>query len=407
MTPAESIALAGKMYLAEDDTFTYLATGTPPGSKDGAKNQAETRQEMLRDTAECAVRNFATWWMDLGAVGWFNDPQLWEAMRQLGPLDDAFLNHPTAYRPEVALVIDPESMMRVTPYGTAVTAAGVSGVRASLGRLGAPYGQYLLDDVIAGRVKAKLYVFADAWRLSASTRRQLLAATQGSACLWCYAPGWYDGGQPSLQAMRELTGLTLHPVIETRAMVRPTSVGQQEGISAFGVDREIHPLFAATDATAEETWATFQDGSSAVAIRQSGSRLNVFVGTPGLPTALLREVARRAGVHVYTERDCAVFANGPFLVVHALADGPLSINTGQSAAVRDLLTGQTVGEGPEFSLPVLNGDTRVLQIALSDSLEVSSLPGIERRIDYLDSSHHLPGVGESCCFKLFESGPSL
>jgi len=129
MTAAESIALAGKMYLAEDDTYTYLAKGAPPGFKDGLKNVEDTQQTLLRNTAECAIRNFATWWMDLGSVGWFDDSRLWSEMALLNRLDQPLLDHPTPYRPEVAAVIDPESMMRVAFGGGSVTGPGVTEAR--------------------------------------------------------------------------------------------------------------------------------------------------------------------------------------------------------------------------------------------------------------------------------------
>ena len=75
MTAAESVALAGKMWLYEDDTRTYLGTGEFPGRVDGVDTLEETNRELLRNTAQCALRNFGTWWMDLGATGWFNDPR--------------------------------------------------------------------------------------------------------------------------------------------------------------------------------------------------------------------------------------------------------------------------------------------------------------------------------------------
>jgi hypothetical protein len=94
MTAAESVALAGKMWLQEDDTRTYLATGTFPGWQDGADTLVGTNKLLLRNAAQCALRNFATWWMDLGGTGWFNDPRLWATMDQLKDLDQSMLQSP-------------------------------------------------------------------------------------------------------------------------------------------------------------------------------------------------------------------------------------------------------------------------------------------------------------------------
>ncbi len=47
---------------------------------------------------------------------------------------------------------------------------------------------------------------------------------------------------------------------------------------------------------------------------------------------LLRVAARAGGVHLFTESDCNVYANGPYLVLHASQDGPLKIDVGRAGA---------------------------------------------------------------------------
>jgi beta-galactosidase len=58
--------------------------------------------------------------------------------------------------------------------------------------MGAPYGQYLLDDVLAGRVHARLFIMLNAWRLSAQERTTLVERLRGSTVIWCYAPCYFD-----------------------------------------------------------------------------------------------------------------------------------------------------------------------------------------------------------------------
>lgn len=300
MTAAESVALAGKMWLYEDDTRTYLGTGRFPGWLDGVDTLEKTNQELLRNTGQCALRNFGTWWMDLGATGWFDDPGMWTEMARLAALDDPLLVDPRPFRPEVAAVLDEKAMLRVAADGAKVTLPGVYQVRRPLGRMGAPYGQYLQDDVIAGKVQAKLFVLLTAWCLAPAERQQLLAATRGGTRIWCYAPGYQETHVTSLAAMRELTGFHLKHVTPAKAMAEPTTVGQQLGLlQTFGADGPITPLFAAADATPEETLATYADGSAAVAMRRNGEGLSLFVGPPGLTAELLRLAARsrRASIH--------------------------------------------------------------------------------------------------------------
>ena len=367
MTAAESVALAGKMWLYEDDTRTCLSA--KDSGFDRTESLAETNAELLRNTGQCAVRNFATWWMDLGAAGWFDDPRMWAEMTRLSALDEPLLAEPRPFRPEVAAVIDEQSMMRVSAGGAAVTLPGVYQVRRPLGRLGSPYGQFLQDDVIAGKVQARMYVFLTAWCLAPDQRKRLLASTRGSTRVWCYAPGYQEPGyqEPggtSLDAMRELTGFQLAKVAPAKATATPTPVGEKLGFHAsFGVEASINPLFAAADATAEETLATYPDGSAAIAMRRTADGVSLFVGPPGLTSELLRLAARAGGVHLYTQQDCNVYANGPYLILHAAQDGPLEVDTGAPSPIRDLLDNKIIGPGPEITLTLKRGDTRVLYIS--------------------------------------------
>ncbi len=363
MTAAESVALAGKMWLYEDDTRTYLGTGAAPGWEDGVDTLEKTNNELVRNTAQCALRNFGTWWMDLGMTGWFNDPRMWEEMSKLKALDEPLLQTPRPFRPEVAAVIDETSMMHVAAGGHVAATPCVSEARRALGRLGAPYGQYLQDDVAAGRVQAKMYVFLTAWSLVSSERQRLLASVNGSLKLWCYAPGYQEANGTSLDAMHELTGFQIKKLAGVQAWAEPTTAGRKLGLhKSFGFQGRIEPLFAAADAKGEEVLATYPDGSAAVALRRTDRGPSLFVGPPGLTSELLRLAARRAGVHLITQTDCNVQANGPFLMLHSAQDGSLELDAGVSGTIRDLFTRQIVGDGPKITLPLRRGETRILLI---------------------------------------------
>lgn len=362
MTAAESVALAGKLWLMEDDTRTYLGTGNFPGQFDGGRDLAETQTLLRRNLVEEATRNLATWWMDLGMTGWFNDPRLWEEMRRFEAVDTLFLKKPTAFRPEVAAVIDERSMLETSAGAWAVTEPGIYQARRPLGRMGTPYGQYLLDDVVGDRVHAKLYVFLNAWQLTETQRTELRRRTEKSFSVWCYAPGLHDGDRTSPEAMQALTGFRLVPVSPVRAWATPTSVGKRLGLQApFGVEGPVMPLFAAGDAAPGETLATYPDGSPAVALRRRGRGWSMFVGAPGLTSELLRLAARTAGVHLYTETDCNIYANGPVVGLHAVQDGPITIDTGHRGTVFDALSGQPAGSGPRLEVPLKKGETRILR----------------------------------------------
>lgn len=293
MTAAESVALAGKLWLNEDDTHTFLATEEPPGWKDHVNTIEETNHELVRNVAQEALRNFGTWWMDLCASGWFNDERMWAEMARLKPLDEAMLQHPTPYRPEIAAVVDERAMLRVSANAHHLTWPGVYESRRALGRCGAPFGQYLLDDVLAGRVQAKLYVFLNPWDVTPEQRAKLLALTRGASRIWCVPPG--TGPAAAKPVLREADGDSL------------------------------------------------------------------FHDKPALTSDFVRGAARGAGVHLFAQTDCNVYANGPFLALHASQDGTVEIDTGKDGEILDLMTGGAVGRGPKIPLVLKRGDTRIFK----------------------------------------------
>ena len=364
MTAAESVALAGKMWLNEDDTHTYLAGGTPPGSRDHVTTLEETNRELTRNVAQEALRNFGTWWMDLGSSGWFNDAGMWAQMKRLGALDEAMLERPAPFRPEIAAVIDERAMLNVGAGGVAATRPGVYEAREALGRMGAPYGQYLMDDAAAGKVRAKLYVMLNAWSLPKGEQERLLGALKGAARVWCYAPGYYEDGKASLEAMRRLTGFTMKRVDGQKALATPTEAGKRLGLTQpFGVAQAVRPLFAAADARGDEVLATYPDGSAAVALRRGADGASMFVGAPGLSAEALRIAAKEAGAHLLTETDCNVYANGPFVALHAAQNGQVVVDFGRKGEVKDMLSGERVGEGPRIKLMLGRGETRIFNVA--------------------------------------------
>jgi len=362
MTAAESVALAGKLWLREDDTATHLSSGQFPGWKEKAKTSWESITQLQRNVAQEALRNQASWWMDLGATGWFRDEAMWQAMKGLEAIDLPMLRAPTAFVPEVAAILDERSMDYVAAGGSAVTRPGVYEVRTALGRMGAPYGQYLFDDAVAGRVPARLKVFLNAWNVPSAARRKLAQATPGEVRIWCYAPGYFDETGVAANGMRELTGFEVQPVAPASAWAEPSERGRALGLTAgFGAKGAVRPLFAARPAAGVQVLATYADGSVAVALRQDANGAVFFVGAPGLTAELLRVAARLAGVHLFTESDCNVYANGPFVAVHGARDGDVVLNTGVAADVVDVLSGERLGKGPALPLSLRLGETRILK----------------------------------------------
>lgn len=363
MTAAESVERAGILWLNEDDSRTYLDPRKEEHAQEGGLVDLEqTRQVMRRNTAQAALRGFGTWWMDLPAQGWFNDARIWEEMTRLQPVDAAMLERHGPFAPEIAAVVDEESMCHLTGGSAVFASELIYHARAALGRSGAPYGQYLLDDVLTGHVPAKLQVFLSAWALSPEKRAALAGGrTSGVVRAWCYAPGYLYPDRADITGIREVTGFTAKATNVATAEVTPTETGKRLGLTApWGIKQVIRPLFSVT-ASADETLATYSDGAPAVAVRRSEKGIDVFVGVPQLTPELVRALATMAGAHLFTEGKATIWAAEGYISLQAHENGPLVLNTGTQGRVIDALDGKVLGEGPKVTLMLKQGEVRVIK----------------------------------------------
>ena len=380
MSAAESVREAGILWLNEDDSRTFLDPRTTEHVQEGGLVDLEqTRQVMLRNTAQEALRGFGSWWMDLPAQGWFNDARIWREMVRLGPVDSAMLRRARPFTPDVAMITDEDSMCHLAGDSAVAAQPLTYGVRADFGRMGTPYGQYLLTDALAGTVPAKLQVFLSAWALSPDQRRALAdRRSAGTTRVWCWAPGFIYPNRQDVAGITDVTGFEARPVTLPSAEVTPTDEGRKRGLLApFGPKAAIEPLFAVA-ARPEETWATYADGSVAVAVRRhrggasetassaGGASVgdpgwDVFVGTPRLTPELLRAVAKLASLHLFTEAPVPVWAAEGYVAIQAHAPGPITVDVGQAVPVFDALDNQPLGDGPRVRVPFKQGETRLLR----------------------------------------------
>ncbi|MCC7495679.1 MAG: hypothetical protein IT204_25235 [Fimbriimonadaceae bacterium] len=361
MTAAESVAAAGKLWLNEDDTRTYLDPRQQEHAQEGGLvNLAQTQHLMRRNTAMSIVRGQGCWWMDLPGQGWFNDAAIWQVMRELAPLDQGLLRRTTPFAPDIAAVLD-EASTDLLAGGSQVAARPlIYDSRAALGRVGAPYGQYLLDRLLAAPRQPRLQVMLAAWSLTAAQRQRLAARPAGVTRLWCWAPAVYGPAGQDLAAAQQVHGFALRPVTVPTAQAKATAAGLAAGLPAsWGPAAAIQPLF--TVSGPGEVWATWSDGSPALVVRPG----EVFCGVPQLVPELLRAVASRAGVPLVTQRAAHVWTadvasdGARYLVITPFDDGPLAVDCGRDGRCSDALSGAALG-GRQVTLPAEAGVTRVL-----------------------------------------------
>jgi beta-galactosidase len=300
MSAVDSVRGHGKLWLNEDDTRTYL---TPPASGFG---RVDTPQGSLwvhqRNFAQLWPRRLAAWYMDLGGTGWLGAKDLWDNIGRLQGFYQMHLDEPARWAPDVALIVDEDSP-NYAASTIQLSCPLVYEMRSQYFRMGAPFGIYLLSDLVAGNVPpAKAYFFANCYRLDARQREAVLQATRGKTAVWFYGGGFLSDTASDAN-MIQMVGLQLRRGAPESGKVLPekTSNGLAAGLNEpFKNETTLDPLWV-VDEPAADIIARYPSGAPAVASKQTGDGLRVYVGALHCPAKLLRNILAASGVHVYSD----------------------------------------------------------------------------------------------------------
>ena len=382
MSASETVMRHGVLWLNEDDTRTFRDLRDAEMVGEGSKvDVAQSREVLLRNTAEAAVRGFGSWWMDLLGQGWHDARELWAVQSALQPLERRVCRRARPYEPDTALVLDEESMLHVRPNAQALAGPLVREARRDLCRAGVSHGQYLLADVLKRPLMAKLQVFPNAWCLSDAAVDGLLRQKRENPAgrVWCWAPGAYrEDGAEDLPRMSRLVGFRMARRGDGTVgglVAHPTPPGVAAGLradAALGDPALRVPSYTVADAAETEVWARYPNGDPAIVVRPSANGGgDVFCGLAQLPPEFVHAVARRFGAHGYLARadvgKASVYAAPGALdggktglgFIQAMEDAAVTLTLPARAAVRDALSGEALGVGAAIPLALRQGEVRV------------------------------------------------
>ncbi|MBN1343691.1 MAG: beta-galactosidase [Phycisphaerae bacterium] len=362
MVPVDSVRAAGKLWLNEDDTRTYL---TP---KNAGYGRVETPQQTAwvhqRDFGRLLPRRLACWYMDLGGTGWLGGQDIWDNVAALRAIYDRHLTEPATWSPEVAVIVDEESPAYLACNRTIMSPL-LSGIRQQLYRMGAPFGIYLLGDFVNGRVPpAKVILFLGCFHMTPNVREAIARQLPGRTAVWFYGSG-YLSDRASTDQMSDLIGMRLREVTDpTVAMAKVTEATKPltQGLSgvSFGSNQKLRPIWAVEPAPELETIARFGDQSIAVAaVKKDGDR-SVYIGTVTAPAGLLRNTLRTGGVHVWIDTDDVLLTDGSFLCIEASAAGKKVVHLPSTRRILDLPSRKEVAQRAErIEVTLARGETRL------------------------------------------------
>ena len=337
MSPVDAIREAGKLWINEDDTRTYLLSprslsleiperilGTPELTL-----RAHRRQFGL-----LLPRRIGAWYMDMEKEGWLNGEDIWENIGQMKKIYDRELQRPTPWNPEVALVVDERS----TFYMHFTTADLDYPSRSRLlglpqfSMMGTNFRILLLEDVLAGRAKLpKVTFFVNCQHVTPGDREKIQLELKGKTAVWFWGSGYLDDKKASALNMTQLTGFSFK---ESRSY-EPTKIRfVSRSTLAQGLTRldytlarpDVSPRWSIKPERKIQPFAHFSDGSiAAAACGMKNGTHSYYIGTLSCPATVLRNILKESGVHLYIDSNDVLATDGRFVGLTASTTGPKTI----------------------------------------------------------------------------------
>ena len=373
MKPFASIADHGIMPVVEDDTRTYRNLALKSNGYSQGRTHAQTVSLMRRNMgiAICRGMPFYTYAITSGSE--FDYPQFAEDAAALRRFGDVAIGRGTSRNAQIAVVVSEEAIKAMPdlrnakaeclpvpvqwypPSGKVVRrtethgrpfASDVHGRLCSrMARIGAPVDYRLAEDLADNPGDYRLYLFPNALLADKAVVRaaQKLRA-RNCTIVWTYAPGYVSRGGNSTESMRELTGMEFEKCDDGMDSAIKNCDGSVHGATGHPVS----PLFRAKGNV--EVLGSYPNGDCAFAAAKTGMAQSIFYGSYFLDLPTLRSLAKRAGVHIYSDSTDPMEANGDFVTLHTRFAGKKTVRLPKRTSVYDVFGGKIVAKNvDEFS----------------------------------------------------------
>jgi len=285
----------GKRYLHEIDHRTHCVASSAGANR--WQTQQEDEAGLKREAAFALINHASYWWFDMWGC-WY---QKEETRRLIGQLRDISERYGKDRAPSVAqalLVADPQSAYYLNekmPHASAMARK----FREKLTRTGAPFDVYSFNDLPAIDMSRYKVVLLPATLLITPERAAVLrrhVLNGGRSVVWVYAPGICDGKSLDTARVKQWTGSAYRTA-------GPATVAMDGWTSVYAFEYKT------------------------------------------MTPAVLRQVLRRSGVHLYTEGEDVVYANQRLLAIHCKTGGEKSVSLPRDyGRVVDALTGTAVAD---------------------------------------------------------------
>jgi ATP-dependent Clp protease adapter protein ClpS len=393
--PLDSMHYRGKLWINECDSRTFKADTYYLVETQGM-DKSESLETLKRDFAYILCNDIHAFWFDMqaGEFSFYDDPDILALFRKQQALAEENTRSDARNASEIAFVYDQDSVWLVDQE-TTKDLASYNGI-FNLIRIGAPCDHIHQDDLDLDTLPDyKVYIFLNCFHLDNAERERIARQVKrdGKTAVWVYASGLCNPDSETVldvTHMSDLTGFQFgsdagpcEPTFRidnidhalTGALSPHLLYGRYDrpllGFLdwTFGEIQVIHPslhapLFYVDDPEATPLGTFVTNGKTAFAVKQFETWQSIYVGSKVLNAAVLRQIIKTAGVHLYLDTDDVFYANKRFIAIHATQEGRKEICLPQTVhRVTDAYTDEVLAENTDrIELDISFGHTCMLRL---------------------------------------------
>jgi len=356
--PTDPVRLHGKYYFDENDVRTHLLPWHAGYGRTADLQDSEALQ--LRQMGNMVTHAWGAWWFDMGG-GWYDEAKFMDILKKLNAIGENSVRFDRSDTAEIAVVIDERSVF-YNGLKASVMGPLVYDQVLPLGKMGATFDWVFLDDLDVAR-PYKFYIFLNAFHVDDAQKQAIdrLKSRGANAFLWMYGAGFAGEKSLDVKGCTDLTGI--HIKMEEKFGPLLVKIGREgAGIlpalqpdSTYGSHNDIGPLLYPDDPDADVLGVLEGYGVPGLVLKKVNGMDVYYSSGLTVPSAVLRAMASRSGVHIYNYQDDVLYANRSFLSIHTASAGARHIRLPERTDVYDVYNDQVVARNTtrfDVDLPV-------------------------------------------------------
>ena len=391
----DSFALHNKIYIVEQDTRTLKENRYFMNCAE-IFDMTDTVNVMKREFGRNIAEDVQAWWFDqlLGRPR-YKYPELYKLIEcQQKIAKDAYSLDRTK-KSEIAFIFDEDSICAASRQTFRDTVEDMRNYQ--IHRIGASADQYYHNDIDLETMPSyKMYVFFNTYVLTKAERETIKKKLKkdGAVAVFLHGSGFIDpdpDAEPhnSVLHMEDLTGISFaledhyfdpnfrwngesHPIsarLDKREIFGNFDKRRHEMLAGRRIDAYskfppyLYPMLYAKDEKATHLSYFLTSGFPAVSVKEMDGYTSVYYGSKSISSATLRELARFAGCHIYTESDEVIYPGRNFVTFHADRTGTKKIRFPRPVRVYEVYEEKCYGENvTEIEFEAYLGETKMFKV---------------------------------------------